>query len=83
MAKCECFDSRSINTPIERERYPMNTIEDLIADMNGSKIFSKIDLNKGYHQLEHAPKSRYITTFATHRGLDRHKAEVVVVLISK
>jgi transposase InsO family protein len=68
-----CIDSRGINTAIERERYPMNTIEDLIVDMNGSKIFSKIDLNKGYHQLELAPESRYITTFATHEGLYRYK----------
>ena len=68
------LDSRAINIAIERERYPMNTIEDLIADMNGSKIFMKIDFNKGYHQLELAPESRYMTTFATHRGLYRHKA---------
>ena len=68
-----CLDSRAINTAIERERYPMNTIEDLIVDLNGSKIFSKIDLNKGYHQLELAKESRYITTFATHNGLYRYK----------
>ena len=54
---------------VVRERYPLNTIEDLIADMNGSKIFSKIDLNTGYHQLELAPEIRYITTYATHKAL--------------
>ena len=30
-----CVDSRSINTAIERERYPMNTIEELIVELNG------------------------------------------------
>ena len=41
--------------------------------MNGATIFSKIDLNKGYHQLELHPESRYITTFTTHKGLYRYK----------
>ena len=68
-----CLDSRVINTAIERERHPMNTIKELIVDLNGSKIFSKIDLNKGYHQLELAESSRYITYFATHSGLYRYK----------
>ena len=68
-----CVDSRMINTAIERERYPMNTIEELIVELNGAKFFSKIDLNKGYHQLELSEESRYITTFATHSGLYRYK----------
>ena len=68
-----CIDSRAINTAIERERHPTPTIEDLIVDLNGAQIFSKIDLNKGYHQLELHPESRYITTFTTHAGLYRYK----------
>ena len=68
-----CLDSRAINTAIERERYPMNTVEDLIVDLNGAKYFSKIDLNKGYHQLELAEESRFMTTLATHNGLFRYK----------
>ena len=68
-----CVESRMINTAIERERYPMNTIEELIVELNGAKFFSKIDLNKGYHQLELSEESRYITTFATHSGLYQYK----------
>ena len=68
-----CIDSRAINTAIERERHPMPTVEDLIIDLNGAQVFSKIDLNKGYHQLELAEESRYITTFVTHQGLFRYK----------
>ncbi|GFN94667.1 Pol polyprotein [Plakobranchus ocellatus] len=34
---------------------------------------SKLDLNQGYHQLELNEESRYITGFATHRGLYRYK----------
>ena len=68
-----CLDSRIINTAIERERHPLNTIEELIVELNGAQYFSKIDLNKGYHQLELAEESRYITTFATHDKLYRYK----------
>ena len=36
-------------------------------------MFSKIDLNKGYHPLELVEESRYITTFVTYQGLFRYK----------
>ena len=39
--------------------------------MNGAKYFSKMDLSKGYHQLELDENSRSITTFSTHAGLAR------------
>ena len=41
--------------------------------MNGSKVFSKLDLKWGYHQLELSPESREIATFATPHGLFRYK----------
>nr|XP_002730526.1 PREDICTED: uncharacterized protein K02A2.6-like [Saccoglossus kowalevskii] len=68
-----CVNMRAANQAIERERHPMPTIEDLIVDLNGATVFSKIDLNQGYHQLELDTKSRHITTFATHMGLYRYK----------
>nr|XP_006822924.1 PREDICTED: uncharacterized protein K02A2.6-like [Saccoglossus kowalevskii] len=68
-----CVDMRAPNTAIERERHPIPTIEDLIVDLNGATVFTKIDLNKGYHQIELDPDSRHITTFATHLGLFCYK----------
>ncbi|KAK3741501.1 hypothetical protein QZH41_002971 [Actinostola sp. cb2023] len=68
-----CVDMRAANEAIERERHPVPTVEDLIVDLNGSTVFSKIDLNQGYHQLELDADSRNITTFATHLGLFRYK----------
>ena len=66
---------RAANQAIERERHPVPTVEDLIVDLNGATVFSKIDLNQGYHQLELAEDSRssLITVFATHVGLFRFK----------
>ena len=42
---------RRANTAIQRERHVTPTIDDMILDLNGSKVFSKLDLNAGYHQL--------------------------------
>ena len=51
----------------------MPTVEEIIHDLNGATIFSKLDLNAGYHQIELHPDSRYITTFSTHTSLKRYK----------
>lgn len=67
-----CVDMRLPNTAIQRERHITPTIDDLIHDLNGAVVFSKLDLNAGYHQLELHPESRYITTFTTHTGLWRY-----------
>ena len=68
-----CVDMREANKAIERERHLTPTINEIINDLNGAKVFTKLDLNQGYNQLELNPSSRYITTFSTHTGLWRYK----------
>ena len=51
----------------------MPTIDDLIANLNGATHLSTRDLSSGYHQLELAPESRFVTTFSIHVGLKRYK----------
>ncbi len=68
-----CVDMRKANQAIIRERHQMPTVEELTSDLNGAKIFSKIDLTSGYHQLKLTTESRSITTFNTHVGLFRYK----------
>ena len=60
------------NRAIKRERHPIPTMDDLAHTLNGATVFSKLDLRSGYHQLTLTPESRYITTFATHKGLWRY-----------
>lgn len=60
------------NCAIQRERHVTSTVDDLIHDLNGAVLFTKLDLNAGYHQLELNPDSRYITTFTIHAGLCRY-----------
>ena len=61
------------NQAIIRERHPIPTVEELLYDMNSSRIFSKIDMREGFSQLVLHPNSRSITTFASHVGLFRYK----------
>ena len=67
------MDSREINKAIKRERGVIPRLDDLKKGLNGAQCFAKLDLNKGYHQLELEESSRQITTFATHEGLYRFK----------
>ena len=70
---CLCIDMRRANEAIIRGRCPITTVDELLHNMNGSKVFSKLDLKWGYHQLEPCPESRQITTFVTHKGLYSYK----------
>ena len=68
-----CVYMRRANEAIIRERHPIPTIEEVLYDLNGSTVFSKLDLKWGFHQVELEEGSREITTFVTHRGLYRYK----------
>ncbi|KAK3740907.1 hypothetical protein QZH41_000160 [Actinostola sp. cb2023] len=68
-----CVDMRRANEAIERERHPIPTIEEILYDLNGATVFSKLDLKWGFHQIELDEVSRHITTFVTHRGLYQYK----------
>ena len=59
-----CVDMCSPNIAIKRERHSTPTINELMNDLNGATVFSKLDLNQGYNQLELEELSRFITTFA-------------------
>ena len=67
-----CVDMRMANKAIRRERHPTPTIDDLMHTLNGSSVYSKLDLRAGYHQIPLAADSQNITTFATHKGLRRY-----------
>jgi hypothetical protein len=60
---------RSLNEVIIKNKYPLPQIEDLFDQMRGSKVFSKIDLRSGYHQLKIRTKDVPKTKFTTRYGL--------------
>ena len=67
-----CVDMRRANQAIIRERQPIPTVEEVLQDLNGSTVFSRVDLKWGFHQILLAGESRHVTTFVTHRGLYRY-----------
>src|SRR3954464_10040128 len=46
-----CTDYRNLNDVTIKNKYPFPKIEDLFDQLTGAKVFSKIDLKTGYHQL--------------------------------
>ena len=68
-----CVDMRCANKAVIHTRHITPTLEELLSDLNGATMFSKLDLNKGYDQCELDESSSYITTFSTHLGLKRYK----------
>lgn len=68
-----CLDMRQANQAIVREKHPVPTVEETLQEVSYAKVFSKLDLNMAFHQIELHPDSRDITTFAAPDGLYRYK----------
>jgi hypothetical protein len=47
-----CVDYRSLNDVTIKNKYPLPRTEDLFDQMRGARVFSKIDLRSGYHQMK-------------------------------
>ncbi|GJZ40121.1 putative nucleotidyltransferase, ribonuclease H [Tanacetum coccineum] len=62
-----CIDYRELNKLTVKNRYPLSRIDDLFDQLQGSRVYSKIDLRSGYHQLrvreEDIPKTAFRTRY--------------------
>ena len=60
-------DYRQLNDVTIKNKYPLPRIDDLFDQLSGAKVFSKIDLRTGYHQLkikkEDIPKTLFTTRY--------------------
>jgi hypothetical protein len=64
-----CVDYRFLNDVTTKNKYPLPRIEDLFDWMRDVRVFSKIDLRSGYHQMKIRPSDISKTDFLTRYGL--------------
>jgi hypothetical protein len=64
-----CVDYRSLNDVTMKSKYLLPRIKDLFDQMRGARVFSKIDLRSGYHQMRIRPSNIPKTAFLTRYGL--------------
>ena len=67
-----CIDPSNLNKGIKREHFPMNSIDDIVTRLHGSKYFSTLDANMGFFQIKLSEKSSYLTTFNSPFGRYRY-----------
>ncbi|GKB50433.1 putative reverse transcriptase domain-containing protein, partial [Tanacetum coccineum] len=60
-----CIDYRELNKLTVKNRYPLSRIDNLFDQLQGSRVYSKIDLRYGYHQLRVREEDIPKTTFKT------------------
>jgi len=62
-------DSKAINNITVEYRYPMSILNDMLDELHGSKVFSKIELRSGCYHIRMREGNEWKTSFKTNQGL--------------
>ena len=63
-----CVDLTKLNESVCRERHILPSVKQILAQMNGAKIFSKLDANSRFHQISLAKETVLLTKYITPYG---------------
>ena len=63
-----CVDLTALNKAVLREVHPLRSVDEDLARLSGSTVFTKLDAKRGFWQMPLEPESRLLTTFLTPFG---------------